>query len=462
MADLVGVQSTNPVGYAPPPPARSDPVGRAVERIEAALDEGFTDWDVGHGDLMDARAALNGLTPEQQSAVFSRLSDETLGHWLGEVNGVRGGLSANEKRDFHNHLAENLDATQLVRVMNNTRFVGDGEALGAAIGRAGGRTAVEFVDRMGESLNGRTRVGNFTTTEDVVARVIGNLDRPAEIDAALGALTPAQRESLATNSYRSGAESSEAYGQLYAAVARSRSVATRTEFFGYAAQSSQELRDAVKMPFSGQDFPALTPFYDAMTGLIRTDPRGMIDQMALRDVGMGHLTDYLEVAVIRGDTRLIGQLGAQVRRGEPIPGDTQTDSARFAHDYDRDGNNEDFRNAVRSGYFTGAAMAAASNVDADAEKQRALSVSLLTGGASTAAAAFPVGGQIAVGIGGIVTQQVAEAVGDKASGDRQDFFSAMHEAGMPRNARGELPTGEARAQFIAAVSEVMNGHAMDR
>lgn len=461
MVDPVAVQNIQPVGYTPPP-QQTDPVGTAVDRIETALSEGVTDWDVGHGDLLDARAALDGLTPAQQSEVFSRLSNETLEHWLGEVNGMRGGLSADEKRDFHNHLANNLDATQLVRVAQSSHWVGDGEALGAAIGRAGGRTAVEFVDRMGETLNGQTAYSNFSTTEDIVARTIGAMSRTADIDGALGALTQPQRESLATNSYRSGAENAEPFNQLYGAVARSSSLATRTEFFQYAARESQEFRDDMRMPFSSEDAPALTPWYNGMTGLIRTDPRGMVDMMADQSQGMGDLTNYLEIAVLRGDATPVGQLGAQVRRGEAIPGANQSDFARFNQDFNTDPNNEHFRNAELSGYFTGAAMAAAANVNADEEKQRALAVSLLTGGASTAAAALPVGGQIAVGVGGLVTQAAAQRIDQQASESRQEFFNAMQDAGMPRDGSGNLPRGEARTQFQAAVAEVMNAQAMDR
>lgn len=439
-----------------------DPVNAAVERINSALSEGFTDWDVGHGDLMDARAALDGLSPTQVNEVIGRLSDETLQSWNGEMNGLRGGLSAGEKTDQLNFLAQNLAPDQLARVSQQFRYGQDAQAFATAVGRhRDGNTVGDFAQRV-LSTPDRDTATAWNNNAGLAANAVGEMNSAGRLNAALSALSPDQRARMLNETVWTpkGVEAT-AFNKVTDAIARHGTLAQRTEAFTTIAQHNAEFRDDLgKVPFSSQDMPALTTPYNAMRTLFDRDPRGTTELMSTQQAGMRPLTNFLEVAVIRGDVKQVGEWGADVRRGTAIPGTDQSDLARFNHDFNRDPNGSDYRNAALSGAFTGAAMAAAINVNADAGKRQELAMSLVTGGISTAASAIPVGGQIAVGVGSTIGQPVAKSIMEEAGKGREDFFNAIGEAGVPRDADGALPgigTG-GRVAFNAAVSEVLGAH----
>jgi hypothetical protein len=196
-----------------------------------------------------------------------------------------------------------------------------------------------------------------------------------------------------------------------------------------------------------------------MSKLFSTNPRAMTELMSGQQPGMRALTNFLEVAVIKGDFKKIGEWGLSVRGGTAIPGDNQTQYSRFNYDFDRSANGSDYRNAAVSGAFTGAAMAAAINVNLDSGKRQDLAMSLVTGGISTVAATLPVGGQVAVGAGTAIGQPIVKAILDGAGKGREDFFTAIGDAGMPRNGSTLPPIGSGgRVAFNAAISEVLNAH----
>jgi len=450
------------------PPARlpaaagGDPVGAAVNRIETALSEGITDWDVGHGDLMDARAALNGLTPGQVNEVVSRLSDETLQNWNGEMNGLRGGLTQGEKSDQLNFLAHNLAPDQLARVSQQFRYGQDAQSFATAVGRSRDANTVGDFAHRALSTPDRDTATAWNNNATLAANAVGEMNTAGKLNAALSHLPADQRAQMLNGTVWTpkGVEPA-AFDKVTDAITRHGTLAQRTEAFTIIAEHNAEFRDGLStMPFSSQDVPALNTPYAAMRDLFATDPRGMTQLMSVRQPGMQSLTNFLEVAVIKGDTKQVGQWSAEVRRGQEIPGANQSDFARFNHDFDRDPNASNHRNAALSGAFTGAAMAAAINVNADAGKRQELAMSLVTGGISTAASAIPVGGQIAVGVGSTIGQPVVKSILDQAGKGREDFFNAIRDAGIPRNGQGALPeigTG-GRVAFNAAVSEVLTAH----
>lgn len=453
--------TAQPIGLqAAAPPA--DPVQTAVDRINDALSESATDWDVGHGDLMEARDALNGLTPQQVDRVVGRLSDDTLRHWNGEMNGIRGALSADEKRDQFNFLAQNLGPDQLARVSQQFRYGADEQQFATAVGRfRDGATVGAFADRL-LSAPPRENATRWTDNAALAALAIGQADGRGKFQAAFGQIDAGQRARMLneTDWTPKGVEPT-AFNGLTTAIARYGTLEQRTEAFTTISQSNAKFRDDMgKFPFSPQDVPALDAPYAAMSRLFATDPRGMTELMSVQKPGMRELTDFLEVAVIKGDFREIGQWGLAVRQGQPIPGGDQSASARFNYDFNRDPNESDHRNAAVSGAFTGAAMAAAINVNIDAGKRQDLAMSLVTGGLSTAASALPVAGQVAVGAGSTIGQPIVKAILDNAGGSRQDFFTAIGDAGMPRGAGDALPPigSGGRVAFNASVSEVLNAH----
>jgi hypothetical protein len=455
--------SATPTPSVQPTQARgTDPVQAAVDKINGALSEGITDWDVTHGDLQDARGALDGLSPAQVNEVISKLPDETLRHWNSEMNGLNGALSKDEKADQLNFLAENLAPDQLARVSQQFRYIGDAQQFASAIGRTrDANTVGDFASRVLSTPDPENAMtGNRNA--DLAANAIGEMNTGPKLQAALGALTPDQRAKMLNETVWSpkGVEST-AFNKVTDAIARHGTLEQRTEAFATISQHNAQFRDDLgKMPFSGQDFPALDTPYAAMTKLFDTDPRGMTELMSSQRPGMQPLTNFLEVATIKGDFKQIGEWGLEVRRGEAIPGTDQSDFARFNHDFDRDANQSDYSNAAISGAFTGSAMAAAINVNADAGKRQELAISLITGGAGNAASFLPGAGQIAVGVGSTIGTPVAKAILDEAGKGREDFFNALSDAGMPRDGSGDLsPIGSGgRVAFNAAVSEVLNAH----
>lgn len=459
--DVTQTSAASPtsVQAAAPPP---DPVQAAVDKINGALSESITDWDVTHGDLIDARDALNGLTPQQVDQVVSRLSDDTLRHWNGEMNGLSGALSANEKRDQLNFLAQNLGPDQLARVSQQFRYGNDAQQFATSVGRFRDASTVGAFASKVLSTPDRDTATAWNNNANLAANAIGEMNSAGRLTTALGALTSDQRARMLneTEWAPKGIEPA-AFNKLTSTIARYGSLEQRTEAFTTIAQHNAEFRDGLGgVPFQSQNFPALDAPYAAMKSLFDTDPRGMTELMSSQERGMRPLTNFLEVAVIKGDTKQIGEWGLEVRRGQGIPGNDQTDFARFNYDFDRDPNGSDHRNAALSGAFTGAAMAAAINVNADAGKRQDLAISLVTGGLSAGAAAIPVGGQIAVGVGSTVGQPVVKAILDGAGKSREDFFTSVGDAGMPRDANGNLaPIGSGgRVAFNAAASEVLQAH----
>lgn len=437
-------------------------VTAAVSRIENALSEGIFDWDVSKQDLMNARGALNGLSPAEINEVISQLDDDTLRGWNLEMNGLAGGLSAGEKTDQLNFLAQNLSPDQLARVSQTFRYGNDAQQFATAVGKfRDAATVGDFAQRV-LSTPDRDTATAWNNNANLAANAIGELNSAAKLNTALNALSADQRAQMLNGTVWTpkGIEAT-AFNKVTDAIARYGTLEQRTEAFNTISQHNAEFRDDLGgVPFQSQDFPALNTPYNAMKMLFDTDPRGMTELMSSQRPGMQPLTNFLEVAVIKGDFKDIGEWGLAIRQGETIPGSDQSEFARFSHDFNRDPNGSDYRNAALSGAFTGATMAAAINVNADAGKRQDLALSLVTGGVSTVAAALPVGGQIAVGAGSTIAQPIVKNILDSAGQGREDFFTAITEAGMPRDGNDALaPIGSGgRVAFNAAASEVLNAH----
>ncbi|MBN1960725.1 MAG: hypothetical protein JW841_07240 [Deltaproteobacteria bacterium] len=98
---------------------KSENVEAAVKKIRELLDEsGVFNFDVTHNELKQINDILHGLNRVEKRVVFDALSDEELQHWAKEINSKAilgfGGLSADEKKDLMNMMAESLASRQLV------------------------------------------------------------------------------------------------------------------------------------------------------------------------------------------------------------------------------------------------------------------------------------------------------------------------------------------------------------
>ena len=87
----------------------------AVDKIEKSLSQGIFN-DVNQADLQDISRVLSELTPVEKNNVISELGVENLKTWGKEIDGWNGSLSAGEKTDLFDGLAQDLDSKQLVRV----------------------------------------------------------------------------------------------------------------------------------------------------------------------------------------------------------------------------------------------------------------------------------------------------------------------------------------------------------
>ena len=110
--------------------------------------DGFL-WLNRNGHLKETIQDFKNLTPAERNEVASRLSDADLQELADDVNanGVGGanGLSADEKRDLFNTLAQGLDGEQLGRLAAAFDDRKDVMALGQAVAtqlRAGGAIGV--------------------------------------------------------------------------------------------------------------------------------------------------------------------------------------------------------------------------------------------------------------------------------------------------------------------------------
>lgn len=91
-------------------------VDTALNRIRDDLKQSWNDWDVTHGELKDISSEISKLTPTERNEAISKMSDEELSHWASEANSGFNGMSAGERKDLLNGLAQGLDGKQLGRV----------------------------------------------------------------------------------------------------------------------------------------------------------------------------------------------------------------------------------------------------------------------------------------------------------------------------------------------------------
>lgn len=432
----------------------SDPVNDAVSTIQDNLSEGWTDWDVSHGDLTENNRVLAGLSPEQRNQVIQELSDGNLDKWADEINGTLGELSAGERQDLFNSLAEGLDAEQLARV--TAAFEGHGGSiaeLGRAIGeRAPATVRVDYVERMaaqtdsGDTLDIDAGFGYTSSTRaDPEALAVGHVlsslsDDPASFDRAVAALSDGQLNSVLESAAGSSMTTTSMGGassisvdydpsllaDIVTAAASSGDAATKARVFEGAAGQLQDIQDAggLMTPYVGQkdDVAAVA---NALGTLLDSDPNGIVTQLRTNNDPAGQaMVSYTAGLLATGQEDRLRDTIVRLQQGNDGSG----------HAF------EAFQDPVVSrnlGYFTGTTAAAINNVTSDREAQADMLKNIFGAGFGAAGAANPVAGVIASVGNGITAQTIDSVVSAVADGDKE-LKQALYELGIPRDASGAI------------------------
>ena len=452
----------------------SDPVGDATNTIQDNLSEGWSDWDVSHGDLTENNRVLAGLTPEQRNEVIQQLGDGDLDKWADEIHGTMGDLSASERQDLFNSLAEGLDGEQLARV--TAAFEGHGGSiaeLGRAIGeRAPATVRVDYVERMAAQTDSGDKAeidagfgyasSNQADPEAVaVGQVLASLsDDPASFDKAVAALNDGQLESVlesaagssmttVTGGYGASATSVDYDPALLADIvntaARSDDVATKARVFEGAAGQLQDIQDAggLMTPYVGQDAD-VSAVADAMGNLLASDPNGIVTQLRTNNDPSGQaMVSYTAGLLASGQEDRVRDTIVRLQQGNDGSGNA----------YDA------FKDPVVSrnlGYFTGATAAAINDITSDREAQADMLKNIFGAGFGAAGAANPAAGVIASVGNGITAQAIDSIVDAVADGDKE-LKQALYELGIPRDASGAInddgPGVDSYNAAFAAVAE---------
>lgn len=451
----------------------SDPVGDAVNTIQDNLSEGWTDWDVSHGDLVENNSVIAGLTPEQRNEVISQLSDGDLDKWADEINGSLGDLSASERQELFNSLADGLDADQLVRV--TAAFEGHGGSiaeLGQAIGdRAPATVRVEYVEKMaaqtdsGDSYDLDTGFGYANSTHaDPEAIAVGHVlaslsDDPASFDQAISKLSDSQLESVlksaaggsmtTVSSGYGGSTSVDFDPQLLADIigtaARSDDAAVKARVFEAAATELQDIQDAGGLftPYVGQSDDVAT-VTNALSTLIDSDPNGIVTALRTSaDPSGSSMVSYTRGLLDGGQEDQVRDTILRLQQGNDGSGNA----------YDA------FQDPVVSrnlGYFTGATAAAINDITSDRAAQADMLKNIFGTGFGAAGAANPAAGVIA-SIGNGITAQTIDSIVDAVADGDKELKQALFELGIPRDASGAInddgPGYDSYNATFAAIAE---------
>lgn len=438
----------------------SDP----VDTIRDNLSQGWTDWDVSHGDLVENNEVIAGLEPAERNQVISELSDDELNTWADEIHGTLGDLSASERQGLFNDLAEGLDAQQLARMTR--AFEGHDESI-AELGRAIGDHApasvrVDYVREMATATNSgedsRTDrhllgIGGSTThTGDPQARAVGEVlaslsGDPASFDRAIAALNDDQLESVleaaagetmttsppissggpgATGGAITVDYDPDLLASIVNTAASSTDAGTKARVFGGAADQLADIRDAggLLTPYIGQD-EDVRQVTDALTTLLDSDPNGIVTQLRTDvDPSGSAMVAYTGGLLASGQTDTIRNTIVRLQQGN--------DGSGNAFD-----NFSDPVVARNLGYFVGGTAAAINDVTSNREDQANLLKNIFGAGFGAAGAANPAAGVIASVGNGLTAQTIDSIVSDVADGDKE-LKQALYELGIPRDASGEI------------------------
>jgi hypothetical protein len=412
-------------------------VDDAVGTIKDNLDQGIFDWDVTHSELIENNQKVMELSPQQRNELISKLSDDDLKNWTQEIDGMNGPLTANERSDLFNKLAEGLDGTQMTRLVKAfDGSPGGREALGEAVAQhASSDAKVAFINASKDSIDGdykatQGRDGNAETV--VIANVLGSLkSNPAAFDNAIKSLNEEQLKDVIKTglgrNYIADPTGTTAGTTLYSpsaalgildAASKSGDPQVKARVFEAATEQFQMIEG------SSID----KAFTDGVTQLIKSDPAGLVDELRTRtDLSGKSLSTYLKEMLTSGNESDVRNLFIQMQQGNDGKGNAYE---RFA--------NPNF--AHNLGFFAGATAAAINSMSDDAEATGDLLKNIFGTGFGAAGAANPGAGVIA-SVGNGLTSMAIDDIVNKVKDGNMELKRAIYELGMPRGPDDKINPG---------------------
>ncbi|HEY8562891.1 MAG TPA: hypothetical protein VIL74_21110 [Pyrinomonadaceae bacterium] len=438
-------------------------VNDAVNAIKESLSEGFTDWDVTHGDLQKIQNTFRGLNAEEANQVFARLSDGDVQKWVDELGGLNGSYSREEKQRLFGELAGKLSGANLGRI---ARALGDDGFDAGDLGRAAAQNAssqakVDFVRGLAGA------VERSDGASEAVAEVVSGLaNDPAALDRALGALSDTQLKKLMENisvngisSPMGGGYTIEYKGELLAkmlnAVARSNSAEVKARVFDAAALQLKSIEDAPGfIPGTAiiGKAAAAAGIRDALTGVLNSDTVGIMTNLE-HDARNGEgVAAYVKSMLDAGKTAELGTFVARLSKGNDLRGNPID---RFGAQVPGTDGRPHYRNAQVLGYFAGALFAGAKQISGDRTKQADMLKNIFGTIAGATGAANPASGVVSSVLNGL-TQAIVNEVTDGLNKGTMDMEEALEKLLFPRDAAtGELYEGAAEADFDSAFGRVV-------
>lgn len=465
-----------PTPTATPAKPPVDPVEPARQAVVKRLDQNGWFNDTTHDELREINGEVHKLAPSDRNALVSKLTDDELRTWAGEVgsHGVlgTGGLDRDERKALFDDLAKGLDGGQLARVSKAFNGEVESKELGDAIAaQSTPQARREFVQAMAG------RVESDPQAAVQVAKAIGGLKgHGAEVDAALGALSDSQltavikaakQEWSHTNVGPMGGGSlTVTYDvapltSMLDAVATGRNADAKAKVFEYAAKELKaiaETNNGLGMAVIKRG--AEESITRSLSGLITSDTNGVMRSLESNFREGRGITTFTEQMIRQGRNSELKVIIEQLRLGNDGKGDAVK---RF--EATEGAGNE--RNAQTLGYFVGSIYSGVSAINRNIDKQagmvKAIFGASLSGGKDVAGMWLSTGAKGAVGalvatagaVGILATDQIAR---DMKAGNK-DLREGLSELAFPRDAQGRKYEGEeAETAYDAAVSRVINAN----
>ncbi|EHR70540.1 hypothetical protein BurJ1DRAFT_1674 [Burkholderiales bacterium JOSHI_001] len=361
--------NANPTRPDPPPPVAS-PVqatqtaqAQSAQKVDDTVadirnklkDGGWLEDDLTHDELKDIAKTLEGLSPQEANQVLSKLTDAEINKIADEIDssgiGNYDGLSKDQKHDLIASLAGKLDAKQFERVakaFDDPKEIGDIVAaqgsndakIGFINAHKGDASSGPQVGGWLDSMSGVTRYGNDSAR--AIATVLGSMDA-AGLERAIGktnsqgefeagALSAQQLREVFDAAVDQTAYSGppgtgggvpsygynvEQLNRIVDAVSRSGDAGLKTEVFMAASQSLGKIQDvagSLLTPSANANQQA-SSLSDHLGGLLKSDPRGIVDRLERADSFGDALTRYTRQQLADGKTADLHDILVELRNG---------------------------------------------------------------------------------------------------------------------------------------------------